>query len=79
MKRLLFAALSLPLTLIGCATETTPPDGDEGAEVVKTKESESEPSVARVPFCLAGEVLVCTLGPPSVCHCSPAAQLPVGK
>jgi hypothetical protein len=26
-------------------------------------------SVSRVPFCLPGEKVKCTLGPPPVCHC----------
>ena len=33
----------------------------------------------RTPFCLPGEKVVCTLGPPPVCRCAPAATLNLSK
>jgi hypothetical protein len=34
---------------------------------------------AKTPFCLPGEKVVCTLGPPPVCHCAPAVTLTLRK
>lgn len=36
---------------------------------VAANPSTPAPNARRVPFCLPGERVVCTLGPPPVCHC----------
>ncbi|WP_437726670.1 hypothetical protein [Sorangium sp. So ce861] len=67
MKHLLFAAFLLPLAQVGDADPATP-GPSEGA----VTEAATEIDVAAkppVPFCLPGEKVVCTLGPPPVCRC----------
>lgn len=84
MKGLLLTAFLVPLVLMGCAADSAPEEGDAAEAVaVEAAERSADEDVAEtrsalskpVPFCPAGEVRKCTLGPPPVCHCEP---LPVG-
>ncbi|HEU4411971.1 MAG TPA: hypothetical protein VFS43_42410 [Polyangiaceae bacterium] len=68
MNRLFLSALLLPLALVGCAADAAPDEGDD-ASVEPTKGAEADVSAQAAPFCLPGEKLVCTLGPPPVCSC----------
>lgn len=68
MKHLLFAAFLLSLTHIGDADSATP-GSSEGAVAGAATAIDAEAMPRRVPFCLPGEKVVCTLGPPPVCHC----------
>ena len=71
MNKLVYVALCLPLTLLACAAETTTPE--EGENTVApppiNEATTVKPEATRVSFCLPGEKVVCTLGPPPVCHC----------
>jgi len=72
MNKLVYVALFLPFSLLACAAETTTtPDESEGAAVPPpvNEATTVKPEMSRVPFCLPGEKVVCTLGPPPVCHC----------
>ena len=74
MKRSLCAALLLSLGLFACAADPAPgSEADETMEVQIAEEAETEslPSAKRTPFCLPGEKVSCTLGPPPVCRCVP--------
>jgi hypothetical protein len=68
--------------VVACAATPAcgaPADSNESTgrnQTAETKSAEQE-RIRRTPFCLPGEKVVCTLGPPPVCHCAPAA-LPIG-
>jgi hypothetical protein len=65
MKRSLLLALLGSLSLFACAADSTP---DEPTE--KVSEAKSDLAVLdSSKYCLPGEVVKCTLGPPPVCHC----------
>ncbi|KYF46697.1 hypothetical protein BE08_08580 [Sorangium cellulosum] len=68
MKHLVFAAFLLPLTHLGGA-DPAAPGSSEGAVVEAVTEIDARATKRPVPFCLPGEKVVCTLGPPPVCHC----------
>ena len=65
-KITLLTALVALLTVVGCAAE---PDVDVGEEVGENESALT--TKAPTPFCLPGEVVKCTLGPPPVCRCVP--------
>jgi hypothetical protein len=65
MQRPCLAALLLLSLHIGDAERTAPPDSEGAAADIR----ETELKARAVPFCLPGEKVVCTLGPPPVCHC----------
>jgi len=62
----LFAVLC-PIALAAGGHEATPKASTPAAVVAQDEQTVSH----RKPsdFCLPGEKLVCTLGPPPVCHC----------
>lgn len=72
MKRA-FAFLFVSLSLVACAVEpddaTTPPA--EEAEPTAQVQSELRPvrGLDDTKYCLPGEEVKCTLGPPPVCKC----------
>jgi hypothetical protein len=63
------------------------PDGSESTEegqAADTKQSGARSSPNErigggTPFCLPGEKVVCTLGPPPVCHCELTTTLPIER
>ncbi len=76
MHRLVIAALILPLAHLGCAAEATmPPDEGENVAAERTEEGQ-EIKALRGTFCLPGEKVSCTLGPPPVCHCEGTSPPP---
>lgn len=79
MKHSLSIAVLVGLALVGCAVDPTAPDPDEGAgastEEVGTTTSELR-ALDPSKYCLPGEVVKCTLGPPPVCRCVPATTTP---
>jgi hypothetical protein len=79
MNKLVYVALCLPLSLLACAAETTTPEEGEGVVAPPVNEATTvKPEASRGTFCLPGEKVVCTLGPPPVCHCE-ATTPPVIK
>jgi hypothetical protein len=68
MKRVFLFALFFSLALVGCADDAAPEEGDD-VSAEQTKTADVEVAAKKVPFCLPGEKVVCTLGPPPVCHC----------
>ncbi len=68
----------VPLVLIGCAADPMPTDSDESVPAlseVNANEADPQARVGRAlddsKYCLPGEVVHCTLGPPPVCSCVP--------
>jgi hypothetical protein len=61
--------VSAPNCFQQLAADHTGSEESEGAVIEKTKETEAEALPMRMPFCLPGERLRCSLGPPPVCWC----------
>lgn len=68
MKRLLVFAL--PFAVFACAAESAPPEPEEHVSEAKSELYSLDSS----KYCLPGEVVHCTLGPPPVCTCVPATK-----
>jgi len=45
------------------------PEESEGLSAPGMQTGATAAALAKVPFCLPGEKVKCTLGPPPVCHC----------
>ena len=78
MKRLL-VSLFVPLALAACAVDPSTPDPGEGPGTENAIENvtdevgdvQSELRLDDSKYCLPGETVKCTLGPPPVCRCVP--------
>lgn len=64
----LFSCLILCALAIGGRASTLVAALDSFAPLAANRVTPA-PNVSRVPFCLPGEKVRCTLGPPPVCHC----------
>jgi hypothetical protein len=59
----------LAVGVIALAASLTTPAAIDAAVPHRTKDTRAGVAPARTPFCLPGEKVVCTLGPPPVCSC----------
>ncbi|MBX3193274.1 MAG: hypothetical protein KF819_40195 [Labilithrix sp.] len=67
--------LLVPFALAACAVDPTP----ESDVVENVDQAESElKKLDDSTFCLPGEEVKCTLGPPPVCKCVPKKAPPIG-
>jgi hypothetical protein len=64
----LFSGLVLCALAVGSRASTLVAVLDSFAPLAANRVAPAQ-SVSRVPFCLPGEKVHCTLGPPPVCHC----------
>lgn len=76
MKRLSLLALLVPFAVMACAVGTNPSDSgetarDDASESSNISQTEDALKVKLddSKYCLPGEVVHCTLGPPPVCTC----------
>lgn len=74
---MLLAALAIPFSLAACAAETNEQPSEEAAPEKTQETTEAIGKVGGGSFCLPGEKLVCTLGPPPVCHCEIIVVSPI--
>lgn len=85
MKRSMFAALLFPLAIAGCSADATSDSSGEPGGAADDQAAAAPAPVEGVAtqraaggaldpskYCLPGETVKCTLGPPPVCSCVPA-------
>jgi hypothetical protein len=68
--------LGLSLAMAACSAAPQAAESSESSSAAVSTGQEPAPDLpigGRVPVCPEGEKMVCTLGPPPVCHCEPVS------